>query len=139
MAAVLERLKKALQGRYAIERELGRGGMATVFLAEDLRHGRRVAVKVLDPEVGGAIGPERFLREIETVARLTHPHILPLHDSGEADSLLFYVMPYVEEESLRHRLEREGPLPVDEAVRITREIADALAYAHRAGVVHRDI
>jgi len=134
-----QRLQDALSGRYRIERELGRGGMATVFLAEDLKHYRRVALKVLDPEVGAAIGPERFLREIETVARLTHPHILPLFDSGEADGLLFYVMPYAEGESLRDRLAREKQLPLDDALRIAREVADALDYAHRRGVVHRDI
>src|SRR5512141_3492962 len=119
-----QRLASTLTGRYRIERELGRGGMATVFLAEDLRHGRQVAIKVLDPEVAGAIGPERFLREIETVARLTHPHILPLLDSGEAGGLLYYVMPYVEGQSLRQRLAREGELPVGDAVRILMEVAD---------------
>jgi serine/threonine-protein kinase len=139
MAATLERLSSALSDRYRIERPLGRGGMATVFLADDLKHHRRVALKVLDPEVGAAIGPERFLREIETVARLTHPHILPLHDSGVADGLLFYVMPYVEGESLRDRLTREKQLPLEDALRIAREVADALDYAHRRGVVHRDI
>ena len=113
--------------------------MATVFLAEDVKHGRRVAIKVLDPEVAAAIGPERFLREIATVARLTHPHILPLHDSGVTDGLLFYVMPYVEGESLRERLTREKQLPVDDALRIAREVADALSYAHSRGVVHRDV
>jgi serine/threonine-protein kinase len=137
--ALLDRLASALAGRYRIERTLGRGGMATVFLAEDLKHHRRVALKVLDPEVGAAIGPERFLREIETVARLTHPHILPLFDSGAADGLLFYAMPYVEGESLRDRLTRERQLPVDDALRIAREVADALDYAHRREVVHRDI
>jgi TolB-like protein/tRNA A-37 threonylcarbamoyl transferase component Bud32 len=134
-----QRLHSALADRYRIERELGRGGMATVFLAEDLKHHRRVAIKVLDPEVAAAIGPERFLREIETVARLTHPHILPLHDSGVADGLLFYVMPYVEGESLRDRLTREKQLPLDDALRIAREAADALSYAHAHGLVHRDI
>ena len=139
MSHVLDRLQQALAGRYRIERELGRGGMATVFLAEDLKHHRRVAVKVLDPEVAAAIGSERFVREIETVARLTHPHILPLHDSGQANGLFFYVMPYVEGESLRQRLEREKQLPVDDALRITREVADALGHAHNLGTVHRDI
>ena len=139
MSDLSQRLTTALAGRYRIERELGRGGMATVYLAEDLRHHRRVAIKVLDPEVAAAIGSERFLREIETVAQLTHPHILPLHDSGEADRLLYYVMPYVEGESLRQRLSREKQLPVDEAVRIAREVADALDHAHRAGIVHRDV
>jgi len=137
--ALLDRLASALAGRYRIERVLGRGGMATVFLAEDLKHHRRVAIKVLDPEVAAAIGPERFLREIETVARLTHPHILPLFDSGQADGLLFYAMPYVEGESLRDRLTREKQLPLQDALRIAREVADALDYAHRRGVVHRDI
>ncbi len=113
--------------------------MATVFLAEDLRHHRKVAIKVLHPELGAAVGGDRFLQEIDTVAGLTHPHVLPLHDSGEADGLLFYVMPYVKGESLRQRLERERQVPVEEAIRITREVADALDHAHRNGVVHRDI
>jgi eukaryotic-like serine/threonine-protein kinase len=139
MAAPLEKLRSALADRYRIERELGRGGMATVYLAEDLKHHRRVAIKVLDPEVAAAIGPERFLREIETVAGLTHPHILPLFDSGQAAGLLFYAMPFVEGESLRDRLSREKQLPVDDALRIAREVADALSYAHSHGVVHRDI
>jgi len=139
MAAPLEQLRTALAGRYRIERELGRGGMATVYLAEDLKHHRRVAIKVLDPVVGSAIGPERFLREIETVAGLTHPHILPLFDSGQADGLLFYAMPYVEGESLRDRLTREKQLSLEDALRIAREVADALSYAHSRGVVHRDI
>jgi TolB-like protein len=129
----------ALADRYALERELGRGGMATVYLARDLRHGRPVAIKVLRPEIAAALGPERFLREIELAARLTHPHILPLHDSGEAAGFLFYVMPYIEGESLRDRLQREGPLPLEEALRITREVAGALSYAHSHDVVHRDI
>ena len=139
MSDLSQRLSPALADRYRIERPLGRGGMATVFLAEDLKHHRRVAIKVLDPEVAAAIGPERFLREIETIARLTHPHILPLHDSGAADGLLFYVMPYVEGESLRERLAREKQLPVDDALRVAREVADALSYAHSQGVVHRDV
>jgi serine/threonine-protein kinase len=130
------RLKDALADRYRIERELGRGGMATVYLAEDLK---RVAIKVLDPEVAAAIGPERFLGEIATVARLTHPHILPMHDSGIADGLLYYVMPYVEGESLRDRLAREKQLPLEDALRIAREVADALSYAHSRGLIHRDI
>src|SRR6266571_7549904 len=113
--------------------------MATVYLARDLKHGRRVAIKVLKPELAAALGPERFLREIETAARLNHPHILPLHDSGEADSFLYYVMPYVEGESLRERLPREGQLPLDEALRIAREVASALSHAHSHDVVHRDI
>ncbi len=139
MADLVDRLQIALASRYRIERTLGRGGTATVFLAEDLKHGRRVAVKVLDPEVAAAIGPERFLGEIATVARLTHPHILPLHDSGVADGLLYYVMPYVEGESLRDRLAREKQLPLDDALRIVREVADALSYAHGRGLIHRDI
>jgi eukaryotic-like serine/threonine-protein kinase len=139
MTDVLERLRTALAGRYAIERELGAGGMATVYLAEDLRHRRRVAVKVLRPELAATLGPERFLREIEIAARLHHPHILPLYDSGEADGFLFYVMPYEEGRSLRQRLAREGELPVGEVVRLLRDVVDALAHAHQHGVVHRDI
>jgi Tol biopolymer transport system component/tRNA A-37 threonylcarbamoyl transferase component Bud32 len=133
------RIVSSLGDRYAIERELGQGGMATVYLAQDLRHHRRVAIKVLHPELSAVLGTDRFLKEIELTARLQHPHILPLHDSGEADGLIYYVMPYVEGESLRHRLNREKQLPIDEAVRIAREIADALDYAHRHGIVHRDI
>src|SRR6184192_3364712 len=113
--------------------------MATVYLAQDLKHRRLVAIKVLKPELAAALGPERFLREIELAARLTHPHILPLHDSGQAGGSLYYVMPYIEGESLRDRLEREGPLPLEEALRITREVASALTYAHSHDVVHRDI
>lgn len=138
----LVRPASPLAGRYRIERELGRGGMAVVYLATDLKQQRQVAVKVLRPEVAMAVGPERFAREIETAARLNHPHLLPLFDSGQTEGsspLPFYVMPYLEGESLRQRLEREGPLPVDEAVRIAREVADALGYAHERGVVHRDI
>lgn len=138
-AARLDRLQAALAGRYRLERELGRGGMAIVFLAEELKHGRRVALKVLRPELAHAVGPKRFLREIQIAAQLAHPHILPLHDSGEADGLLFYVMPYLEGESLRDRLKRERQLPVAEALRIVREVAEALSYAHRLGVIHRDI
>jgi serine/threonine-protein kinase len=139
MAELLERLTRALEGRYEIERELGRGGMATVYLAQDSRHERQVAVKVLKPELAAVIGPERFLREIKVTASFTHPHILPLHDSGEADSLLYYVMPYAEGESLRDRLNREKQLSLVDALRIAREIADALDYAHRHHVLHRDI
>src|SRR5438445_440201 len=113
--------------------------MATVYLAEDRKHHRLVAIKVLKPELAAALGPERFLREIDTAARLNHPHILPLHDSGQAGGFLYYVMPYIEGESLRDRLEREGPLPLEEALRITREVASALSYAHSHDVVHRDI
>jgi len=132
-------LKAALADRYALDREVGRGGMATVYLAQDLRHRRSVALKVLHPELGLGVGPERFRREIETAARLEHPHILPVFDSGEAAGQLWYTMPYVEGESLRGRLERTGPLPVEEALRFAREAADALDCAHRHGVVHRDI
>jgi eukaryotic-like serine/threonine-protein kinase len=128
-----------LAGRYTIERELGRGGMATVYLAADLKHGRRVALKILHPELAMGLGPERFLREISVAARLSHPHILPLFDSGEADGVLYYVMPYVEGESLRMRLEQAKPLSVEETVTIGRAVASALDYAHRHGVVHRDI
>jgi serine/threonine-protein kinase len=135
----LERLKAALADRYAIEREIGRGGMATVYLAEDLKHRRQVAVKVLDPELARALGAERFLREIEIAAKLTHPHILPLHDSGEADGFLYYVMPYIEGETLRERINRERQLPLDDALKITRQVAAALSYAHSQGVIHRDI
>ena len=139
MSELSQRLQDAFSDRYRIERELGRGGMGTVFLAEDLKHHRRVAIKVFDPELSAAIGSERFLREIEIVAGLSHPHILPLHDSGAADGLLYFVMPYVEGESLRKRLTREKQLPVEEALRLTREVAGALGHAHGRGVVHRDI
>ena len=135
----LDRLTAALADRYRIERELGEGGMATVYLARDLRHERDVAIKVLKPELAAVLGADRFLTEIKTTASLQHPHILPLFDSGTADGFLFYVMPYVEGETLRDRLNRETQLGVDEAVRITREVADALDYAHRHGVIHRDI
>jgi len=139
MSTVLERLTAALSGRYRIERELGQGGMATVYLAADLRHERKVALKVLKPELAAVVGAERFLSEIKTTANLQHPHILPLYDSGEADSFLYYVMPYVEGETLRERLDREKQLPVEEAVRLASAVAGALAYAHHHGVVHRDI
>jgi eukaryotic-like serine/threonine-protein kinase len=135
----LQRLSTALADRYAIERELGAGGMATVYLAHDARHDRKVALKVLRPELSAILGGERFLAEIKTTANLQHPHILSLFDSGEADGLVYYVMPYVEGESLRDRLTREKQLPVEEAVRIAREVADALEYAHQHGIVHRDI
>jgi serine/threonine-protein kinase len=134
-----ERLKAALADRYQIEGKIGSGGMATVYLAQDIKHNRQVAVKVLEPDLAQSLGSERFLREIETVANLTHPHILPLFDSGEADGFLFYVMPYVRGESLRSRLTKERQLPIEDAVQITREIADALAYAHEEGVIHRDV
>ncbi|MEE8361652.1 MAG: protein kinase, partial [Gemmatimonadales bacterium] len=139
MSDTLDRLKSALADRYAIEREVGHGGMATVYLAQDLQHHRQVAVKVLRPDLAASLGPERFLREIEVAARLTHPHILPLHDSGEAEGFLYFVMPFIEGESLRERLAKEGELPIAEAVRIIREVVDALAHAHAHGVVHRDI
>jgi serine/threonine-protein kinase len=136
---LLERLRAALADRYRIEREIGQGGMATVYLAEDLKHRRKVAVKVLRQELAVTLGPERFFREIEVAAQLQHPHILPLHDSGEAGGFLYYVMPFVEGESLRERLTRQGEYPVHEAVRLLMEVADALAQAHKRGVVHRDI
>ncbi len=135
----LDDLKAALQGRYEIERELGHGGMATVYLANDIRHHRQVAVKVLRPDLAAALGPERFLREIRIAANLTHPHILPLHDSGEAEGFLYYVMPYIKGQTLRDRIDKEGELPIAEAVRIIRQVTDALAFAHSQGVVHRDI
>src|SRR5207237_4752886 len=122
-----------------IDRELGRGGMATVYLAQDVKHQRPVALKVLHPELAASLGPDRFLREIMTAAKLNHPHILPLHDSGEAGGFLYYVMPFVEGESLRGRLNRERQLPLEDTLQITREVADALSYAHSHDVVHRDI
>ncbi len=144
------RLVEALAGRYVVERELGAGGMATVYLAHDVRHNRKVALKVLRPELAAALGQDRFFREIEIAAGLSHPHILPLYDSGRAGvgtdgdtntpaEFLFYVMPYVEGESLRDRLQREKQLPLDDAMRLAREVADALSYAHSRGVIHRDI
>jgi serine/threonine-protein kinase len=139
MSALTARLTTALADRYRLAGLLGEGGMATVHLAEDLRHHRKVAVKVLRPELATALGGERFLREIEIVAGMRHPHILPLYDSGEADGFLYYVMPLIEGESLRARLERERQLPVEDALRYAREVADALSYAHGHGVVHRDI
>jgi len=137
--SVPQRLSASLADRYRIERELGAGGMATVYLAHDLKHERDVAIKVLHPDLGAALGGERFLSEIRTTARLQHPHILPLLDSGAADGLLFYVMPFVAGETLRSRLERERQLPLDDAIQIAREIADALGAAHALGIVHRDI
>ncbi len=136
---MIEALRAALADRYRVERELGRGGMATVFAAEDLRHGRTVAIKVLRNDLGGQGLAERFLREVRIAARLAHPQIVPLHDSGERDGFLYYVMPFLDGESLRERLEREGRLPIADAVRIGREVASALDYAHRCGVLHRDI
>jgi serine/threonine-protein kinase len=137
--SLLARVRAALAGRYAIEREVGRGGMAVVYVALDAKHHRRVAVKVLQPQLASALGADRFLREIEIVAGLAHPHIVPLHDSGAADGLAFYVMPFIEGESLENRLIRERQLPIGEALAIVRDVADALTYAHRQGIVHRDI
>jgi len=134
-----ERLRVALDGQYKILKEIGAGGMATVYLAEDLKHGRQVALKVLRPELSATLGPSRFFREIQVAARLQHPHILPLHDSGEAGGFLYFVMPFVDGESLRERLARVGELPIHDAVKILIEVVDALAYAHSHGVVHRDI
>jgi serine/threonine-protein kinase len=139
MTAVTERLSSALADRYQIERRLGEGGMATVYLAEDLKHKRKVALKVLKPDLAAVLGAERFVQEITTTAQLQHPHILPLFDSGTADGFLFYVMPYIEGETLRNKLDRETQLSIDESVRIATEVADALDYAHRNGVIHRDI
>ena len=137
--ATLEQVRQAFSGSYAVEREVGQGGMATVYLARDLKHSRQVALKVLRPELASAMGGDRFPREIQIIAQLSHPHILPLHDSGEMGGFLFYVMPFVEGESLRQKLTRDGRMPVREAVRILREVADALAYAHERGIIHRDI
>ncbi len=139
MPQLLERVRLALAERYDIERELGRGGMAVVYLARDLKHSRLVAIKVLKPDLAVALGAERFLREIEISARLTHPHILTLIDSGQTEGLVYYVMPYVKGQSLRDRLDRQPQLPVEDAVRIVREVSDALAHAHAMGVVHRDV
>jgi tetratricopeptide (TPR) repeat protein len=136
---LFERVKEALGGTYALDRELGRGGMATVFLARELHHPRQVAIKVLQPDLAAVIGPDRFQREIAIAAGLTHPHILTLYDSGESQGLLYYVMPYVEGESLRARLDREHMLPIDETLAIARQVGDALAYAHNRGIIHRDI
>src|SRR5205085_476658 len=136
---VIERLRGALADRYRIERELGQGGMATVYLAHDIKHDRKVALKVLKPELAAVLGAERFVVEIKTTASLQHPHILPLFDSGSADGFLYYVMPYIDGETLRDKLDRETQLGIEEAVKIAREIADALDYAHRHGVIHRDI
>src|SRR5688500_9994074 len=137
--SLIAKLGGILTGRYGVEREIGAGGMATVYLARDLRHNRKVALKVVHPELSAVLGPERFLKEIELTASLQHPHILPLFDSGSAGGLLYYVMPYVDGETLRGRLERARQLPVADAVRIASEVAAALDYAHRRGVVHRDV
>src|SRR5437868_6427467 len=134
-----EQLRNALADSYSVDRELGRGGMATVYLAQDVKHDRVVALKVLHPELAASLGPDRFLREIKLAARLQHPHILTVLDSGDDGGRLWFTMPFIEGESLRDRLVREKHLPVDDALRIAREAADALDYAHRHGVVHRDI
>jgi serine/threonine protein kinase len=134
MADQLDRLKAALVDRYRIERELGSGGMATVYLAEDLKHRRQVAIKVLRPELAASLGTERFVREIEIAANLTHPHILPLHDSGEADGFLYYVMPFIKGESLRDRLQRDGKLSIPQAIRLTDQVASALSHSHELGL-----
>ncbi len=139
MPLIPPKLVDALADRYTFERELGAGGMATVYLAQDIKHDRKVAVKVLRPELGAVIGAERFLSEIKTTANLQHPHILGLIDSGDADGLLYYVMPFVKGETVRDRISREKQLPVADAVRIATEVAGALDYAHRQGVIHRDI
>src|ERR671924_1266221 len=139
VADLLARLRAALSERYTIERELGRGGMAVVYLGRDLKHQRSVAIKVLRPELAEALGAERFVREIAIAAALTHPHLLPLHDSGEADGFLYYVMPFVEGESLRARLDREQQLSLPDAIQITCEVAEALHCAHSRGIIHRDI
>src|SRR5881409_2996119 len=139
MSGVFDRLQEALADRYAIEREIGRAGMATVYVAQDLKHRRPVAVKVLHPHLAANLGAERFLREIQIAARLQHPHIVPLYDSGQAGELLYYVMPYIEGESLRQRLDRERQLALEDAVQLGRAVAAALDYAHRQQVVHRDI
>ena len=139
MSDDIARLTEALSDRYAVERELGAGGMATVYLATDVKHNRKVALKVLKPEHGAMLGVERFLSEIRVTANLQHPNLLPLFDSGEANGLLFYVMPFVDGETLGARLEREKQLPIDEAVRISAAIAGALDYAHKQGVIHRDL
>ena len=145
MAEIPEQLSTALADRYRFERRLGEGGMATVYLAEDLKHERKVAVKVLRPELAAVLGADRFVQEIKTTAQLQHPHILPLYDSGSTESVhggpvfLYYVMPYIQGETLRERLDRQQQLGVDEAVTIATEVADALQYAHGEGVIHRDI
>ncbi len=139
MSDLLARVQNALVDRYPVERVLGRGGMATVFLAHDPKHHRNVAIKVLSQDVAALLGSSRFLREIELAARLSHPHILPLYDSGEVGGILFYVMPFIEGESLRAKLDRDKQLPIDEAIEMVRKIASALDYAHRQGIVHRDI
>src|SRR5215831_16829169 len=137
--ATVHELTAALTGRYEIEREIGAGGMATVYLARDLRHERQVAIKVLREDLSASLGKDRFLREIKVAAALQHSHVLPLFDSGDANGLLFYVMPFVDGMSLRERLVKEGELPIADAARILRDVADALAEAHKHGIVHRDL
>ncbi|MGZ8415257.1 MAG: serine/threonine-protein kinase, partial [Gemmatirosa sp.] len=139
MAELLDMLRDALADRYEVDRAIGRGGMAVVFLAHDLKYRRRVALKVLTPELSVTLAAERFLREIEIAAQLVHPHVLALYESGEAGGLLYYVTPFIEGGTLRDRLRKERGLPVHDAIRIATEVADALAYAHGQGVVHRDI
>ncbi|HXH28866.1 MAG TPA: serine/threonine-protein kinase, partial [Candidatus Polarisedimenticolia bacterium] len=139
MSSPTDRLASALADRYRIERQLGQGGMATVYLAEDLKHDRKVAIKVLRPELAAVLGADRFVQEIKTTAQLQHPHILPLFDSGDADGFLYYVMPYIQGETIRDKLNRETQFGIDDAVKITTEVADALDYAHQNGVIHRDI
>ncbi len=139
MSEITGKLTTALADRYKIESHLGEGGMANVYLAEDLKHHRKVAVKVLRPELAAVLGAERFVQEITTTANLQHPHILPLFDSGEANGFLYYVMPFIDGETLRDKLNRETQLGIEEAVKITTEVADALDYAHRNNVIHVDI
>ncbi|MCH8936151.1 MAG: serine/threonine protein kinase, partial [Gemmatimonadetes bacterium] len=138
-ADLLQRLRSALADQYELEGELGAGGMAIVFLARDIKHDRQVALKVFRPELAASLGTERFLREIKIAAKLSHPHILPLYDSGEAAGFLYYIMPLVEGESLADRIDREKMLPIEDALQIAREVADALNYAHSRDLVHRDI
>ncbi|HEX9691370.1 MAG TPA: serine/threonine-protein kinase, partial [Gemmatimonadales bacterium] len=139
MSDITEQLRVAIADRYVIEHELGEGGMATVYLAHDVKHDRKVALKVLRPELAAVIGAERFLHEIKVTANLQHSHILPLYDSGAAQGFLFYVMPYVEGQTLRDKLHKEKQLAVDEAIAVTRGIAGALEHAHKQGIIHRDI
>src|SRR5512133_407374 len=134
MATRLEQIQAAVSDRYLVDRQIGAGGMATVFLAHDRRQDRRLALKVLNDELAATVGAERFIREVRLAARLSHPHILPVYESGEGEGLLFYFMPFVEGESLRDRLMREGQLPIEDALRIATDIGDALGYAHRKGI-----
>lgn len=139
MATRLEQIQAAVSDRYRVDRQIGAGGMATVFLAHDRKHDRRLAVKVLNDDLAATVGAERFLREVSLAARLSHPHVLPVYESGERNGLLFYFMPFIEGESLRDRLTREGQLPIEEALRIAADVGDALGYAHRKKIVHRDV